>query len=125
MYVYVSILVNCNRVAIGVSIILSEIHGGLRDYSQACFIEACKIKSEDEHAGVDICEVRPVIIMAILLIDEVDWVFVVDLCVNSIPSRAAGRGILGAEVERIVQRIGCIVFVVYVNFELPLCTIGL
>ena len=86
MHVYVPVLVNCNRVAIGVSPILSEIHGRLRDYSQVRLLEACEIKSEDEHARGNIGEVPPVITMAILLIDEVDWIFVVDLGGNSVLS---------------------------------------
>ena len=86
MHVYVPVLVNCNRVSIGVPQILAEVHGGLGDYCQVRFLEACEIKSEDEHARVHIGEVRLVIVMAVLLIDEVDWVFVVDLRVNSILS---------------------------------------
>ena len=86
MHVYVPVLVNCYRVAIGVSPILSEIHGRLRDYSQVSFLEACEIKPEDEHASGDIGEVPIVIGMTILLIDEVDWIFVVDLSGNSILS---------------------------------------
>ena len=86
MHIYVPVLVNRYSVAIGVSLILSEIHGRLRDYSQVRLLEACEIKSEDEHARGDIGEVPPVITMTILLIDEVDWIFVVDLCGNSILS---------------------------------------
>jgi hypothetical protein len=86
MHIYVPVLVNCYRVAIGVSLILSKIHGRLRNYSQVSFLEACEIKPEDEHARGDIGEVPPVIVMTILFIDEVDWIFGVDLCGNSILS---------------------------------------
>ena len=101
MHVYVPILVNSYRVAICVTSVLSEIDGCLWDFSEFIFIEACEIKSEDEHASVHIGVVRPVIAVAILLIDEVDWVFIFDQCVNSILSRAASCGVLGAEIERI------------------------
>lgn len=84
MYIYVAVLVNCYRVAIGVAPILSKIHGRLRNYREIRFLEASEIKSEDEHASVHIGEVPPVIVMTILFIDEVDWVFGVDLCGNSI-----------------------------------------